>query len=56
MGLSGGPSATRKGTNGKADPKAKGKTTASLDGFGKKGNTPAGGNNSRMHRSSTAGK
>jgi hypothetical protein len=56
MGLKGGPSASRKGDNGMADPRQAGRTTASLDGKGKKGKSPAGGNNSRLARSSVAGK
>jgi hypothetical protein len=56
MGLKGGHSATKKGNNGKVDPRAKGRTTAKLDGAGKMGKSPAGGNNSRIARSSTAGK
>lgn len=50
MGLMGSHSATKKGSNGKADPKAASRTTASKDGFGKKGSQPAGGNNSRIAR------
>lgn len=50
----GGHSATKKGDNGKVDPAASGQTTARTDGrFGSK---PTGGDNSRIARSSTAGK
>ena len=56
MGLSGSHSATKKGTNGKADPKQASRTTSRKDGKGNMGNSPAGGNNSRLARSSSAGK
>ncbi len=49
--------ATKKGDNGKVSPTAPGQTTASTDGpYGKKGKSPAGGNNSRIAIASRAGK
>jgi hypothetical protein len=51
-----GHSATPKNGSPKVDSKARGRTTEAGSRYGKGGKIPAGGNNSKLNRSSSAGK